>query len=100
VKLKTGKELKIAWKSKIHRHKRSAKQCRDSLLSRFGFQSILISLILPVVLLRAQTGVIIDVRDESPSDLNAVYEVVSSAFGQSAEAEPVKELREAGDSVF
>jgi putative acetyltransferase len=41
----------------------------------------------------------IDVRDESPRDWKAVYQVVSSAFGQSAEAELVKELREAGDSV-
>jgi putative acetyltransferase len=41
----------------------------------------------------------IDVRDESPRDWKAVYQVVSSAFGQSAEAELVKELRETGDSV-
>ena len=39
------------------------------------------------------------VRDESPRDWKAVYQVVSSAFGQLAEAELVKELREAGDSV-
>jgi putative acetyltransferase len=41
----------------------------------------------------------IDVRDESPRDWKAVYQVVASAFGQLAEAELVKELREAGDSV-
>jgi putative acetyltransferase len=41
----------------------------------------------------------IDVRDESPSDWKAVYQVVSSAFGRLSEAELVGELREAGDSV-
>jgi putative acetyltransferase len=41
----------------------------------------------------------IDVRDESPRDWKAVYQVVSSVFGQSAEAELVEELREAGDSA-
>ena len=51
------------------------------------------------VLLRVQIWVMIDVRDESPRDWKAVYEVVSSAFCRSAEAELVKELREAGDSV-
>jgi putative acetyltransferase len=40
-----------------------------------------------------------DVRDESPQDWNAVYRVVLSAFGRSDEAELVKKLREAGDSV-
>jgi putative acetyltransferase len=39
------------------------------------------------------------VRDESPGDWQNVYQVVSSAFGQSTEAELVRELREAGDSV-
>ncbi|MEI9980610.1 MAG: N-acetyltransferase [Edaphobacter sp.] len=42
----------------------------------------------------------IDVREESPHDWEAVYQVVSSAFGQLAEAELVKELRESGDSVI
>lgn len=41
----------------------------------------------------------IDVRDEEPGDWKAVYQVVSSAFDQLAEAELVKELRGAGDSV-
>ncbi len=41
----------------------------------------------------------IEVRDESPRDWKAVYEVVSSAFCHLAEADLVKELREAGDSV-
>jgi putative acetyltransferase len=41
----------------------------------------------------------IDVRDESPRDWKAVCQVVASAFGRSAEAELVKELREAGGSV-
>jgi len=41
----------------------------------------------------------IDVRDESPRDWKAVYQVVSSAFGQLAEAELVEKLREGGDSV-
>jgi putative acetyltransferase len=41
----------------------------------------------------------IDIRDESSRDWRAVYEVVSSAFGQLAEAELVEKLREAGDSV-
>jgi len=42
----------------------------------------------------------IDIRDESPQDWKAVYQVVSSAFGQSAEAEVVEELRGAGHSVI
>jgi putative acetyltransferase len=41
----------------------------------------------------------IDIRDENPRDWKAVYQVVSSAFGQLAEAELVEVLREAGDSV-
>ncbi len=41
----------------------------------------------------------ITVRDESPGDRKAVYQVVSSAFGQSVEAELVEALREDGDSV-
>ncbi|MGB6985024.1 MAG: N-acetyltransferase [Candidatus Aquilonibacter sp.] len=41
----------------------------------------------------------IDIRDEGPRDREAVYKVVSSAFGQSAEAELVNELHEAADSV-
>ncbi len=40
----------------------------------------------------------IDVRDENPRDWKAVYEIVSSAFGQLAEAELVEKLR-GGDSV-
>ena len=40
------------------------------------------------------------VRDESPGDWKAVYQVVSSAFGQLAEAELVRNLREARDSVI
>jgi len=42
---------------------------------------------------------VIDVRDESPGDWKAVYQVVSSAFGQLSEAELVRELRDAGDSI-
>ena len=41
----------------------------------------------------------IEVRVESPRDWKAVYHVVLTAFGRSAEAELVKELRESGDSV-
>jgi putative acetyltransferase len=41
----------------------------------------------------------IDVRDESPRDWKAVYQVVSSAFGRLSEAELVGQLREAGDGV-
>ena len=41
----------------------------------------------------------IDVRDENPRDWKAVYAVVSSAFGQVAEAKLVEDLRAAGDSV-
>jgi putative acetyltransferase len=41
----------------------------------------------------------IDIRDESPRDWKAVYEVISAAFSQSAEAELVEKLRAAGDSV-
>src|SRR5215471_6797259 len=41
----------------------------------------------------------IDIRDDSPGDWKAVYQVVSSAFGQSFEAELVRELRDAGDSI-
>jgi putative acetyltransferase len=44
--------------------------------------------------------VMIDIRDESPHDWKAVYQVVSSAFGQLPEAELVQELRKAGDSVI
>jgi putative acetyltransferase len=40
-----------------------------------------------------------NIRDENSQDWNAVYQVVTSAFGQSAEAKLVGELREAGDSV-
>jgi putative acetyltransferase len=40
------------------------------------------------------------VRDENPHDWDAVYQAVSSAFGQSAEAELVERLRNAGDSVI
>jgi putative acetyltransferase len=39
------------------------------------------------------------IRDESSNDSKAVYQVVSSAFGQLAEAELVEELRKAGDTV-
>ena len=42
----------------------------------------------------------IDIRDEDPRDWKAVYKVVSSAFGQSAEAELVEALRKAGESVI
>jgi putative acetyltransferase len=42
----------------------------------------------------------IDIREARPSDRQAVYQVVASAFGQSAEAELVEELREAGDRVL
>jgi putative acetyltransferase len=41
----------------------------------------------------------VDIRDEDPRDWGAVYQVVSSAFGQLAEADLVKKLREAGDSI-
>lgn len=41
----------------------------------------------------------IDIREESPRDWKAVYQVVSSSFGQLAEAELVNALRDAGDSV-
>ncbi|HKV94046.1 MAG TPA: N-acetyltransferase [Candidatus Angelobacter sp.] len=42
----------------------------------------------------------IEVRDETPRDWKAVYQVVLSAFGQSAEAELVEKLRQAGDSMI
>jgi putative acetyltransferase len=42
----------------------------------------------------------IDIRDESPGDSKAVYQVVSSAFGRLSEAELITELREAGDSAI
>jgi len=42
----------------------------------------------------------VDIRNESSQDWKAVYQVILSAFGQSAEAELVRELREAGDSVI
>jgi len=41
----------------------------------------------------------IHVRDESPGDRKAIYQVVSSAFGRSSEAELVGALQEAGDSI-
>ena len=43
--------------------------------------------------------VMIGIRDEGPRDWKAVNQVVSSAFGQSAEADLVEKLREAGESV-
>jgi putative acetyltransferase len=48
----------------------------------------------------AQIDVTMKIRDENSHDWDAVYEVVTSAFGQSAEANLVRELREAGDSVI
>ena len=42
----------------------------------------------------------IDIRDETPRDSKAVYQVIASAFGQSAEAELVKALQQAGDKVI
>jgi putative acetyltransferase len=42
----------------------------------------------------------IDIRDENPHDWLAVYQAVSSAFGQSAEADLVERLRKAGDTVL
>lgn len=42
----------------------------------------------------------ISIRDENPQDRKAVYQAISSAFVQSAEAELVEELRKAGDSVI
>lgn len=44
--------------------------------------------------------VMIDIRDESSRDWQAVFRVISLAFGQSAEAELVERLRAAGDSVI
>ncbi len=41
----------------------------------------------------------IDIRDESLTDRKAVYQIVSAAFGQLAEAELVEALRVSGDSV-
>jgi putative acetyltransferase len=40
------------------------------------------------------------VRDESVRDWTAVYQVIFSAFGQSAEAELVEKLRSTGSSVI
>lgn len=40
------------------------------------------------------------IREEDPQDRQAVYEVVSSAFGQRTEAELVGALRADGDCVF
>jgi putative acetyltransferase len=42
----------------------------------------------------------ISIRDEKPQDWRGVYQAISSAFAQSAEAELVEELRKAGDSVI
>jgi putative acetyltransferase len=39
------------------------------------------------------------IRDENSQDWTAVHQVVTSAFGRSAEAKLVRELREAGDTV-
>jgi putative acetyltransferase len=41
----------------------------------------------------------IEIRDEIERDFEAVYQVVSAAFGQTAEANLVAALRAAGDSV-
>jgi putative acetyltransferase len=43
--------------------------------------------------------VMIEIRDETQHDWKAVYQVISSAFGRSAEAELAEELRRAGDTV-
>ena len=42
----------------------------------------------------------IEVRDELPQDRKAIYDVVSAAFGQSAEADLVDQLRDCGDCVI
>jgi putative acetyltransferase len=42
---------------------------------------------------------VIGIRDESPRDWKAIFQVVSSAFGQPAEAELVEKLREDSSSV-
>lgn len=44
--------------------------------------------------------VMIDIREESPRDQKAVYQVVYAAFGQSAEADLVNALQRAGDSAI
>jgi putative acetyltransferase len=41
----------------------------------------------------------IHVRDESPGDWKAIYQVISSTFGRLSEAELVGALREAGDGI-
>ena len=41
----------------------------------------------------------IHVRDESPGDWKAIYQVISSTFGRLSEAELVGALREADDSI-
>jgi putative acetyltransferase len=41
-----------------------------------------------------------NLRDENSHDWTAVYQVITSAFGRSAEAKLVGELRGAGDSVI
>lgn len=43
--------------------------------------------------------VVLHIRDESPRDWKAVYDVVSSAFGRLAEAELVEKLRETSDTI-
>lgn len=40
------------------------------------------------------------IRDEKPGDADAVYAVVSGAFGQPAEAQLVRDLHAAGDAVI
>jgi putative acetyltransferase len=40
------------------------------------------------------------IREEKPSDADAVYAVVSGAFGQPAEARLVRDLHAAGDAVI
>ncbi|ABF42954.1 GCN5-related N-acetyltransferase [Candidatus Koribacter versatilis Ellin345] len=41
-----------------------------------------------------------NIRDEDPRDWNAVFQVITSAFGHSAEAMLVDALRKEGDSVI
>ena len=54
---------------------------------------------LSTVTSRAQIRGMIEIRAETPQDWKAVYAVVSSAFGQTDEAELDDELRRAGDVV-
>ena len=96
-------EQGITWLRTNTAHARTAppagKLGENGKVSSSNFHSALSRTIVACSTAPCSNWVMITVRDESPGDRKAVYQVVSSAFGQSVEAELVEALREDGDSV-